>query len=250
MTRYDSIGRTYTATRRADPRIASRVTAALGRAASVVNVGAGTGNYEPDDRFVVAVDPSLTMLQQRAAGTASAVQSVAEAMPFSDGAFDVALAVLTVHHWDDLEAGLREMQRVAARQVIFFYEPSAAWTLWLVPEYFPEILDLASERAAPGLDRLAASLAVQDVEPVLVPADCSDGFAGCYWNRPEAYLDPAVQDGMSALAQLDPVVRKRGTDRLRLDLERGDWDERHGELRDLTEIDLGYRLLLAGDHLS
>jgi hypothetical protein len=165
-------------------------------------------------------------------------------------AFDVALATLTVHHWDDLEFGLREMQRVARRQVIFFFEPSEAWTLWLVSEYFPEMLDLGSERAAPGLERLSETLAVTDVEPVPVPADCCDGFAGCYWNRPEAYLDPTVQSGMSSLAQLDPEVRRRGTERLRDDLARGVWDKRHGELRDLAEIDLGYRLLVADDHLS
>jgi SAM-dependent methyltransferase len=255
VTRYDTIGRTYSSTRRADPRIEARIAAALGdsgRAETmrVVNVGAGAGSYEPADRFVVAADPSLTMLRQRHADAAPALLARAEALPFADGTFDAALASLTVHHWHDLERGLCEMQRVARRQVIFLFEPPLASSLWFVGEYFPDILDLGSERAAPGIDRLAATLAVRHVEPVPVTADCKDGFAGCYWNRPEAYLDPVVQAGISSFAQLDPEVRRVGTERLRRDLASGAWDDRHGDLRDLAEIDLGYRLLVAGQPLS
>src|SRR4051794_19643529 len=101
MTRYDTIGRTYTATRRPDPRIAAQIDAALGDAQRVVNVGAGTGNYEPAHRSVIALEPSLTMLQQRPAGAHPAVQGVAEALPFPDASFDAALCVLTTHHWED-----------------------------------------------------------------------------------------------------------------------------------------------------
>jgi SAM-dependent methyltransferase len=249
VTRYDTIGRTYSTTRRPDPRIAARITTGLGNAARVVNVGAGAGNYEPDDRFVVAAEVSLTMVRQRSAIAAPTVQSRAEALPFPDAAFDAALATLTVHHWEDVERGLLEMQRVARRQVIFFFEPTLSRDFWLFSEYFPEIAALESERAAPGVDRLAATLAVRHVEPVPVPADCRDGFAACYWNRPEVYLDPLVQSGISSFAQLEPEVRRAGTERLRRDLASGAWDERHGELRNLTEIDVCYRLLVAG-HLS
>jgi len=160
VTRYDSIGASYARTRRADPRIARRIETALGDARRVVNVGAGTGNYEPAGRRVVAVEPSRTMLAQRPAGAAPAVQAAAEHLPFSDHAFDAALAVLTVHHWSDLGRGLREMQRVAPRQVVFYFEPSFAGTLWLIDEYFPEITALQSERAAPDGGRLAARLHV------------------------------------------------------------------------------------------
>lgn len=247
MTRYDTIGRTYTATRRADPRIAAQINAALGDAATVVNVGAGTGSYEPADRFVVAVDPSITMLRQRGAGAAPAVLARAEALPFADGAFGAALASLTVHHWNDVEGGLREMARVARRQVVFYFEPSESPSAWIVEEYLPEILDLPSEREAPGLDRLASILAVRHVEPVPVPSDCADGFTGAYWNRPEAYLDPAVQAGSSSFAQLPPETLRVGIERLRRDLETGVWDERHGDLRASREADIGYRLLVAGN---
>jgi SAM-dependent methyltransferase len=244
--RYDTIGTTYATTRRPEPRFARRIAEVIGAGARVVNVGAGTGSYEPDDGFVAAVDPSLTMLRQRAASAGPAVLGGAEALPFRAGAFDVALAVLTVHHWDDLELGLREMQRVARRQVIFLFEPSSFDKIWLYAEYFPEIANLPTERAAPSLERLAHLLPVTRVEPLLVPADCCDGFGGCYWNRPEAYLDPIVQAGVSGIAQLVPEVRRRGTERLRRDLEDGTWDERHGALRAMREIDIGYRLLVAG----
>ncbi len=249
MSRYDTIGASYASTRRTEPRFTRRIDAAIGDATLVVNVGAGTGSYEPGDPLVVAIDPALTMLRQRAGSAGPAVLGTAEALAFRDDAFDVALAVLTVHHWDDLELGLGEMRHVARRQVIVFFEPSIADRLWLVTEYFPEVAELGTERSAPGLGRLAGLLGVTHVEPLLVPSDCRDGFAGCYWNRPEAYLDPTVQAGMSSLAQLDPEVRRHGTDRLRRDLDSGEWDARHGHLRDLDEIDLGYRLLSAG-HVS
>jgi len=249
VTRYDTIGRTYGTTRRADPRIAARIADALAGTNRVLNVGAGTGSYEPRDRTVVACEPSRTMLGQRRHDAAPAVRGRAEALPFADDAFDAALATLTVHHWEDLDGGLRELQRVARRQVVFSFEPDVVASFWLVPEYFPEILDLASERAAPDAERLADVLDVDRVEIVPVPADCTDGFGCCYWNRPEAYLDQYVQEGISSLAQLDPEVRRRGTEQLRADLESGAWDARHGELRALDEIDLGYRLLVAG-HLS
>jgi SAM-dependent methyltransferase len=244
--RYDTIGRTYAATRRADPRIAARIRAAIGDVTSVVNVGAGAGSYEPDDCAVVAVEPSRTMLEQRAAGAAPAVQAVAERLPFPDRTFDAALAVLTVHHWSDIERGLREMQRVAPRQVVFYFEPAWSSSLWLVTDYFPEILDLPTEQTAPDGARLAATLNVQRTEVVLVPADCTDGFGGCFWSRPERYVDPDVQAGMSCFAQLDPALRAARTEQLRADLASGAWDAKYAALRQMDEKDFGYRILVAG----
>lgn len=249
MSRYDAIGTTYASTRRPEPRFAQRIDAAIGDVARVVNVGAGAGSYEPNGPFVVGIDPAVTMLRQRAATAGPPALAGAESLPFADDAFDVAMACLTVHHWADRERGLREMQRVAPKQVIFFFEPSFSNELWLVDEYFPEIVQLGSERTAPGLADFAALLDVTHVEPLPVPDDCRDGFGGCYWNRPEAYLDPLVQAGISSLAQLDRQTLLRGTERLRRDLDDGTWDARHGHLRELTEVDIGYRLLVAG-HLS
>jgi SAM-dependent methyltransferase len=244
--RYDTIGRTYTRTRRGDPRIAAQIAAALGDARTIVNVGAGAGSYEPPGRFVVGVDPSLTMLHQRAGDTGPAVNAGAEALPFRDGSFDAALATLTLHHWDDVNGGLREMRRVSKRQVIFYFENSYSYDYWLVVDYRPEIARLPIERAAPGAERIATVLDVRAVETVPVPADCVDGFGGAYWNRPERYLDPDVQAGISSFA-MNPDRRDEFSRRLRAELESGAWDRKYGHLRALDEIDLGYRILIAGD---
>jgi SAM-dependent methyltransferase len=245
-TRYDRIGTTYTRTRRTEPRIAARLHAALGDARRVVNVGAGTGNYEPTDREVIAVEPSPTMFAQRAPGTAPVVQAVAEALPFPDASFDASLAIFTVHHWPEPERGLEELRRVARRQVFLSFDSGFEKDLWLVTDYFPEIDALDTSSDAHSSNGIARVLDVQSIEPLPVPADCIDGFAACYWNRPEAYVDPDVQAGISCLALLDPDVLTRGTERLRADLASGAWDARHGYLRTQTEFDVGYRIIVAG----
>ena len=242
---YESIGRTYATTRREDPRIATAIHDALGDAATILNVGAGSGSYEPADRTVVAVEPSPTMVAQRHGRSPSVVRAVAGALPFADRAFDAALAVLTVHHWPDPAAGLRELRRVAHRQVVFFFEPLETHGYWALG-YFPEAVDLPSERRAPGEAVLRAELDVREVRRVLVPADCLDGFGVAFWARPEAYLDPAVQAGMSWLALLPDEARRRGTERLRRDLTSGEWDRRHGHLRTQAAYDGGYRIAIAG----
>jgi SAM-dependent methyltransferase len=244
--RYDRIGRSYTRTRRTEPRIAARLHAALGDARRVVNVGAGTGSYEPADRDVVAVEPSPTMIAQRSPDGAPVVRAVAEALPFPGGSFDAALAIFTVHHWPDPMRGLAELKRVARRQVFLTFEADFDFEFWLVADYFPEIRALDTSGQAQAAEGIARVLDVVRIEPVPVPADCVDGFAACYWNRPEAYVDPDVQAGISCLAMLDHDVIARGTAKLRADLASGVWDARHGHLRTLTELDVGYRLIVAG----
>jgi SAM-dependent methyltransferase len=246
VAKYDTIGRTYTRTRRGEPRIAARIADALGDASTVVNVGAGAGSYEPHDRFVVGVDPSATMLAQRTADAAPAVRAVAERLPFADAAFDAAMATLTLHHWTDVARGLAELRRIAPRQVVFFFEPGCDRDYWLVADYYERYLGLPVEYDAPGTDAIAAALDVRSVEPVLVPADCVDGFGGAFWNRPERYLDADVQAGISSFAKTSDAQRRAFNDALRHDLDSGAWDAKHGHLRRLAEIDLGYRLLVAG----
>lgn len=243
---YQTIGRTYSATRREDPRVAAQVHAALGPGRSLVNVGAGTGNYEPGDRTVVAVEPSAAMRSQRPAERSPLVlDAVAEALPFADRAFDGALAMLTVHHWSDLLAGLRELRRVARRQVVFFFEPLSTHDFWAL-DYFPTALALPSEADAPGEAELGAVLDVREIRTVPIPADCCDGFGAAFWRRPEAYADPAVQAGMSWLAQLPAADLEAGSARLLADLATGEWDRRHGHLRTLDTYDGGYRIAIAG----
>ncbi len=240
---YDVIGRSYAVTRREDPRVAVEIHAALGPEGSVVNVGAGSGSYEPANRTVIAVEPSVRMIEQRA-DAAPAVRGVAEHLPFADDTFDVAMAVLTIHHWSDPAKGLREMARVSHRQVILFFEALRTHDFWAL-EYFPAALELPTEQDPPGERLLADHLHLREVREVLVPHDCRDGFGAAFWARPEAYLDPHVQAGMSWLAMLTAVDRASGTSRLRADLESGAWDRRYGHLRDQTDYDGGYRIAVA-----
>jgi SAM-dependent methyltransferase len=242
--RYDVIGRTYSATRQEDPRVATVVRSALGPAATVVNIGAGTGSYEPADCEVVAVEPSERMLAQRQGRSTAAVRGVAEHLPFPDRSFDVALAVLTVHHWSDPAAGLREMARVADRQVVLFFEPLRTHEFWAL-DYFPAALELPTEIDPPGAELLASHLDVREVRTVPIPHDCQDGFGAAFWGRPEAYLDPRIQDGMSWIAMLPIADRERGTELLAAALDSGEWDRRHGHLRRQAEYDGGYRIAIA-----
>lgn len=242
---YDSISSTYDVTRRADPRIAAHIHAALGDGRRVVNVGAGTGNYEPRERFVVAVEPSFEMVHKRAPASGPVVRAVAESLPFADGAFDAAMATLTLHHWTNRRQGLAEMRRVAQRQVIFMFDPIEIRRFWAI-DYWPTALSLPSERDLPTPDGLGEVLDLIEVQRVGVPIDCTDGFGAAFWGRPEAYLDPRVQHGMSWLAQLPPQLLAEGTRRLEADLRSGEWDHRYGHLRSMSELDCGYRLVIAG----
>jgi len=174
------------------------------------------------------------------------VRADAASLPFRDATFDAALAIFTVHHWRDTQRGLRELARVARRQVILSYDADVEQNFWLVEDYFPEIAALDNANRVYTSQEIARVLDVQRIEPVPVPADCVDGFMACYWRRPEAYTDPVVQAGISGLARLDAAVRERGTERLRADLESGAWDARHGHLRALDELEVGYRLIVAG----
>jgi len=239
---YDTIGIGYRALRRPDPRIAAAIVGALGPAASLVNVGAGAGSYEPTDRRVVAVEPSREMIRQRPAGAAPVVQASATALPFRAGAFDAALAVLTVHHWPDRAQGLAELRRVARdRVVILTWEPDAA-RFWLIEDYFPELL--AVDRAIFSTrDEMERDLGAVEWRPVPIPHDCVDGFLGAYWRRPHAYLDPAVRGAISTFSKIGDV--ERGLSRLHQDLDDGTWTRRHGSLLTRAQLDLGYRLVVA-----
>ncbi|BCJ76814.1 hypothetical protein CS0771_63580 [Catellatospora sp. IY07-71] len=242
---YDTIGAGYPTTRRTEPRIAAQVWAALGDARTVLNVGAGTGSYEPADRDVTAVEPSALMRAQRPEGAAPCVAAVAESLPFADQTFDAAMAFATLHHWRDPIAGLREMRRVARRVVVFTHDTSdAGWLhrFWLTRDYLPEAGALVAGR--PVLDELAGAIGAR-VEPVPIPWDCADGFFEAYWRRPEAYLDENVRRGVSVWARVGPAAERRAVQGLRADLASGRWAERNRELAGLDAAELGLRLLIA-----
>jgi SAM-dependent methyltransferase len=228
---YDTIGRDYDTYRHADPRIGAAITAALGKAASIVNVGAGAGSYEPRDRAVVAVEPSAAMIRKRPAGSARVVQATAHDLPFRDAAFDAALAVLTIHHWPDRARGFAEMVRVARERVVVLTWDPASEPFWLTDDYFPELVAI-DRKIFPTMEELAQMLGGVEVGAIPVPHDCLDGFLGCYWRRPAAYLDARVRGAISTftkLADAEPGLR-----RLRADLADGTWQRRHGHLTERT----------------
>jgi SAM-dependent methyltransferase len=243
MALYDTIGRSYARYRRPDPRIAAAIEAALGDAASVANIGAGAGSYEPTDRTLVAVEPSEVMIRQRPPGSAPCRQGTADALPLETASVDAAMAILSVHHWPDPEQGLREMARVARRRVVLLTWVPDDPAFWLTEDYFPE--SLATDREIfPGTEALRALLertvGPAHIAPLPVPHDCTDGFLCAYWRRPEAYLDADARSAISSFARFDAGP---GLARLRADLESGRWAERNRPLLALDALDLGYRIV-------
>ena len=238
--RYDRSGTGYVHQRRPDPRLAALIWDALGDVDSVVNVGAGAGSYEPRDRPVVAVEPAITMIRQRTAGAAPVVRACAEALPFPNASFAAALAVLSVHHWSDRQAGLRELLRVSRRKIVLFTWDPQSEGFWLA-DYFPQLLEKDRQRF-PTLATLQAVLGRIEAVPVLIPHDCSDGFMGAYWRRPSAYLDPKVRAAISSLAAEASTI---SLTRLANELGNGVWERKYGPLLQQDEIDLGYRLVVA-----
>ncbi len=242
---YDRIGVGYREIRRPDPRIGARITRALGDAVTVVNVGAGTGSYEPSDRDLIAVEPSKLMIAQRPKQAAPTVQASAEDLPFPDQRFDAAMAIITVHHWANLRAGIAEMVRVARQRVVILsFDPLALEELWLVRDYFPRAGQIHAE-AMPPIGQLEALLPNPSVEHLPVPRLCEDGFFCALWDRPEMQLDPKVRRASSVWHLMPDAETESGLARLRADLQSGLWEERFGHLRSAPELDVGLRLITA-----
>jgi len=245
MQTYDTIGIGYARRRHTDRRWMTAVEDALNGARSVLNVGAGSGSYEPVNCAVLAVEPSLQMIRQRAPHSAPVVRATAEHLPVPSGAFDAALAVQTVHHWADWRRGLAEMRRVAPLRVVLCYDTRLHAEFWLAREYIPEIAAL--ELARPSAESIAAELGQSTLITLPVPWDFTDGVYPAYWRRPEAYLNPVVRETCSALAQTPAAAVTRGIARLRADLDSGRWHQRHRDLLEMSEFDAGFRLVVAHD---
>ncbi len=238
---YDRIGRGYGQVRRADPRIAVALNAALGTARSVVNVGAGTGSYEPADRRVLAVEPAAGMRAQRPAGSAPCVAGAAESLPLPDASVDVAMAVYTDFHWGDRGRGIAEMLRVSRRAVVLLtVDRHAADRYWLTRDYLPEANDLFAPLST-VTDLLPTS---PQITPVPIPHDCQDGFVHAFWKRPHELLDPELTTTMAVFARLGPGSAQAGLERLHADLDSGAWERRNAGLAALESLDLGHRLIV------
>ena len=239
--RYDCIGVGYSMYRVPDKRIARHIDLALGDAHTVLNIGAGTGSYEPVDRAVVAVEPSTEMIRQRGPTAAVIIRASAACLPFRTESFDAALAVLTIHHWSQRLRGLREMQRVARHQIVVLtWDPDHAG-FWLLQDYFPEILEI-DQAAFPPISEFRDILGLIDVQPILIPHDCSDGFLGAYWRRPNAYLDRGARQAISTFSKLSDA--HSSLRRLENDLATGVWEQKYRRLLSLPELDVGYRLII------
>lgn len=238
---YDTIGINYADLRRPDPSIERAIHSALGDAASIVNVGAGSGSYEPPDRSVCAVELSMTMIAQRPAGAAPVVQATAMALPFGADSFDAAMAILTLHHWPDKKRGLEELRRVSrGRVVILTWDPTCS-DYWLA-DYFPEMLE-ADSASFPMIHEYEQVLGPTEVIDVPVPHDCTDGFMCAYWRRPEAYLDQRVRAATSIFSKLRDATP--GLQQLDQDLKSGAWRSRYGDVLARSEMSFGYRLVVA-----
>jgi SAM-dependent methyltransferase len=240
---YDVIGAGYRSQRVPDPRLRAAIRSAIGPGWTILNVGAGAGSYEPSDRPVVALEPSGVMLAQHPG--LRRIRGAAEHLPFDDGVFDVAMAILTVHHWDDLKAGLAELRRVARRQVVFTWDPDHERKLWVTTDYVPAIDRLETSRFT-SLSSVIEALGAHTVEAFEIPHDFTDGFQAAFWRRPEMYLDPAVRAASSTFASLPPELVLPGIERLRSDLRTGRWHETYKELFTSERLDFGHRIVIAG----
>jgi len=245
--RYEAIGHGYALTRREDPILRDRIHRALGDARSVVNVGAGTGSYEPLDRHVVAIEPSDTMSAQRPRHLAPAIRASAGSLPLRDASVDAAMAILTIHHWDhEMERGVRELRRVSRGPVVILtYDPRLCGEMWLMKDYFPEVAALDSE-IFPTPETITGWLGgTVEVAAVPIPRDTPDWHLGSFWAHPERVLDEAARNATSGFARASSEVVARVVSSVKRDLESGAWDAKHGHLRALTEYDVGMRLLVA-----
>ena len=241
---YDATGRGYAMQRQPDRRIAAAIWNALGDARTVLNVGAGAGSYEPQDRHVLAVEPSRVMRSQRPPGAGVAIEAYAEALPLDDGAVDAAMAVATIHQWADLAKGLCELRRVARGPVVIVAFDGPALSQWWLNDYAPELI-LAEQRRYPGIDAVAAELGPgTKVRPISIPFDCTDGFTEAYYGRPERLLDPAARRAQSSWGFVEPGVEQRFEASLAADLSSGAWDARYGAWRARPTYDGSLRLIV------
>jgi SAM-dependent methyltransferase len=242
---YGKIGADYAAYRQPDPAIAAQINRALGSARTVLNVGAGSGSYEPADRQVTAVEPSSAMRAQRPPHLPPAIAAAAEALPFADHSFDAAMATFTIHQWTGLTTGLKELRRVTRGLVVILTcDPPLVQRFWL-NEYAPLVLATEARRYPP-LDLISETLGgTVQILPVSIPLDCKDGFNEAYYGRPERLLDPRARQVCSAWSFVDEPTSAAYVQHLRRDIESSAWDTRHGHLRTQPTYDGSLRLLVA-----
>ncbi|GAA6151505.1 class I SAM-dependent methyltransferase [Pseudoteredinibacter isoporae] len=234
---YDHIGTRYSLGRRTDPEIAERIHAHLMTADSILNIGAGTGSYEPQGANLIAVEPSLTMIQQRPSNAHLAKQATAEALPFEDNAFSHGMTVLSMHHWSDRQAAFDEIKRVVRKRFVALTWNPDSKPYWLSERYFPEIHQI-DQSIFPTLAELEEAFPGIKFITLPIPANCKDGFTASFWARPEAYLNPEVRASMSTFSKINAL--ESGLQKLEVELNNGFWQTQYGDLRHRSHLDTGY----------
>lgn len=243
---YDKLGQKYSGHRQTDPRIAEYVTKALSGAKTILNVGAGAGSYEPSDRYVVAIEPSIVMRSQRMInGKTPAIIAKADNLPFDDNSFDASMAMVTVHHWPDIDKGLKELRRVTKHQVVIMtFDPNALDNFWNA-HYFPELIEVEKARY-PTIDFIQKSLGGNcELIPIPVPLDCIDGFQEAFYGRPEAFLKKEVRASQSAWGFLPTGVEDKMVKALEDDLKSGEWDKKYGHFRSEPTFTCALQLIIS-----
>ena len=234
---YDNIGINYTGTRRTDPKIAEQIYAKLHGAQSIVNIGAGTGSYEPEHIDLVAVEPSAEMIAQRKKDAAPVVKAFADHLPFEDHSFTHAMTVLSMHHWKNRAEAFKEINRVTKQRFLAITWNPKHDCFWLTRDYFPEIYE-EDINIFPAMEELYRHFDEVEISPLMIPEDCKDGFLAAYWKRPEAYLNDGVRQAISAFAKMkDP---SKGLRELKNDLESGKWKDKNQSILDKESLDVGY----------
>lgn len=239
---YNHIGIEYSAKRHADPSIAEQLHHELKGATRIINIGAGTGSYEPADVNLLAVEPSSTMISQRKAESHEVVQAFAENLPVADKSFSHAMTVLSMHHWEDRAQSFQEINRVVSDRLVAITWDPASDPYWLTQDYFPEIYEL-DKCIFPDMDELSEHFDEMKIDPLLIPHNCQDGFLAAYWQRPEAYLEAKVRKSISSFTKIEHL--SEGLKRLRRDLLNGDWAKNNRKILDLKFLDVGYKLITA-----
>ncbi len=239
---YDTIGINYAQKRKSDPRIAAQILERLQGVERILNIGAGTGSYEPIDMNLVALEPSLEMIKQRSTDAHPVVQGTAESLPFEDGSFSHALTILSMHHWKDQAKAFQEINRVVRDKFIAIsWDPKSAG-FWFTRDYFPEVVEM-DQANFPSIDILNEHFDDVKVEPLLIPEDCIDGFLAAYWKRPTAYLNEDVRNSISSFSKLDHI--EGPLQQLEADIKNGVWQEKNQSILNQSELDAGYIIISA-----
>ncbi len=240
--KYDEIGINYALKRKSDPRIASQILERLEGAQKVVNIGAGTGSYEPEHIDLIAVEPSIEMINQRSSNAHSVVQGSAESLPFPNNSFTHALTILSMHHWVNREQAFKEINRVATEKFIAITWNPDSDPFWLTRDYFPEIFDL-DKRIFPNIKEFESHFDNIEIDPLLIPEDCIDGFLAAYWKRPSAYLDVNVRNSISSFSKISNL--SKGLDKLKSDIDSKKWFHTNESILSKSMLDAGYIIITA-----